>query len=106
MRKFTKKEDNAKFEILYNFRRDYGVTDMSVNVGMTAFNAKMRDDPETQKKYWYYRRSALEEPKAGREVYCDTMTSDTYYAKCMNSTYKPSLFEKVAGNWKDLQHKE
>jgi hypothetical protein len=79
---------------------------MSVAGGMTDFNAKMRDDPEIQKKYWYFRRSGLEVPKAGREVYCDTMTSDTYYAKCMNSTYKPSLFEKVAGQWKDLKHKE
>jgi hypothetical protein len=39
---------------------------MSVAGGMTAFNAKMRDDAETQKKYWYYRRSGLEQPKAGR----------------------------------------
>lgn len=66
LRKYTKKEENAKFEVLYNFRRDYGVEDMSVAVGMTAFNAKMRDDAETQKKYWYYRRSGLEQPKAGR----------------------------------------
>ena len=78
---------------------------MSVSGEIAAFNATMRDDPEMQKKYWYYRRRALEEPKAERKVYCDTMRSDTYYAKCMNSTYKPSLFEKVAGNWKDSNKK-
>jgi hypothetical protein len=72
---------------------------------MSELRQKMEKDPETQIKYSYYRSSGTEKGHAGRDVFCDTTSSPSYETACSGGTNKPSLFDKVAGKWKDLQHK-
>jgi len=77
---------------------------MSIKKGMTAFGNKLKTDSETQIKYTHYQRSGLYPGKIGHEAFCDTMTSSTFVSECLGTSYKKSLFEKIAGPWKDLKH--
>lgn len=77
---------------------------MTIRGGMSEFREKMEKDNATQIKYSYFRSSGTEKGTAGRAVYCDTTTSPQFQAECSNSTFKPSAFEKAAGDWKDLLH--
>jgi hypothetical protein len=65
----------------------------------------MEKDNATQIKYSYLRSSGTETGHAGRDIFCDTTSSPSYEAVCNGGTFKPSLFDKAAGQWKDLQHK-
>jgi hypothetical protein len=60
LRKYSKKEQKAEFELFYSFKSAYGLKDMTVSKGMSEFNAKMKNDEKTQKQYWYFRRSGLD----------------------------------------------
>ena len=73
--------------------------------GIREFESKLKQNEQTQKTYWNLRKGGLEEGKAGRQIYCDTMTSRVNAAKCMGaSSYKISPFEKATGTWKRLSH--
>jgi len=51
--------------------------------------------------------SGLDNGHAGKDVFCDTMTSDTFNIECMGTAkQKKNLFDRVAGPWKDLKHQE
>ena len=65
----------------------------------------MEKDNTTQIKYTYLRSSGTGKGYAGRDVFCDTTSSPSYNAACNGGIIKPSLFDKAAGKWKDLEHK-
>jgi hypothetical protein len=72
---------------------------------MTTLREKLRNDNETQIKYTYLRSSGTEKGYSGKDVWCDNTSSPQYEAECKNKTLSPGTFDKVAGKWKDLQHK-
>jgi sphingomyelin phosphodiesterase len=104
--KFRAKEDSAKFELFYRFRDAYKLEDMTIRGGMSQLKSRLQTDNETQIKYTYLKSSGTEKGHAGKDVYCDTMPSPQWSAECNGGTFKPSSFEKVAGKWRDLQHKQ
>ena len=103
--KYTKKEDDAKFEKFYNFKQAYGLDDLTIRGGMTQLRERLEKDNATQILYSYLRSSGTEKGHAGHDIFCDTQSSPQYEAQCHNKTMKASNFDKVAGPWKDLQHK-
>jgi hypothetical protein len=72
---------------------------------MTELRNRLENDSSTQILYSHLRSSGTEAGHAGRDVYCDTMSSPQYETECQGGSMKPSLFDKVSGKWKDLQHK-
>lgn len=55
--KYTAKNDNATFELLYNFKQAYNLSDMSVTGGMTKLRDLLKTDAATQITYTYLRSS-------------------------------------------------
>ena len=103
-----KKEDNPKFELFYTFKDSYKIKDITVQGGMTELYEKLRDDPEYQKLYSYLMDGGLHEGKTGKSVFCDTTTSPQFKSECEGHKGKKtskSIFDKIAGPWKDLKHK-
>lgn len=47
----------------------------------------------------------LEKGKAGKSAFCDTTTAPQYKQQCEGHSSKTTLFDRVAGPWKDLKHK-
>jgi hypothetical protein len=92
LKKYTKKEDDAKFHILYNFKDAYGLQDMTVKGGMTYFMNKLKSDNATQIKYTHYRSGGIEAGSAGKEAFCDTSTSPQYESQCYGGSFKKSSF--------------
>jgi len=78
---------------------------MSVRGGMSKFHDMMKNDENTQKQYSSFKSGGLTLGTAGKDVYCDLMTSEKTSAECMGNTFKLSAFEKAIGGWKDLKHK-
>lgn len=90
--KYTAKSDNASFELLYNFRETYNLSDMSVTGGMTKLHDLLKTDAGTQITYTYLRSSGVEKGQAGKDVICDTTTSPSYSAECTGGTFQASPF--------------
>jgi sphingomyelin phosphodiesterase len=57
LNKFTKKEDNAKFELFYKFKETYKIPDMTIAGGMSQLKKLLQTDSETQIKYTYLKSS-------------------------------------------------
>lgn len=72
LRKYQKKEDNPKFELLYSFKETYGVNDLRPDSGMEIFLQKLKTDPQTQIKYNHLHGGGLHPGVAGLGSYCDT----------------------------------
>lgn len=45
LRKFTSKEDQPVFELLYTFKQAFNISDMRVDSGLTELRNKLRDEP-------------------------------------------------------------
>jgi len=75
LRKYTKKTDNAKFELLYSFKNAYKVDDMTLKGGMSTVYQKMENDPATQKLYTSLMDGGLNDGHSGKAVFCDTLAT-------------------------------
>lgn len=105
LRKYQKKEDNPKFELLYSFKETYGVNDLRPDSGMEIFLQKLKTDPQTQIKYNHLNGGGLHPGVAGLGSYCDTFALPEMKSKCGGKEYAPGFVEKAGGQWKDLKHK-
>ena len=76
---------------------------MTVIGGMTKMRNTLRDDPDTQKLYSHLMSGGLSPGHSGKDVFCNTMSSPYFSAKCNGGKLKPGKFEKFAGPWKDLK---
>jgi hypothetical protein len=65
---------------------------MTIKGGITKLRDKLRDDPQTQKLYSYYKSGGLQPGKAGRSVFCGSATTPQFESECNGKTYKKSLF--------------
>ncbi len=106
LRKYQKKEDKARFELLYSFKEAYGVADLRPEGGISEVLQKLKTDPATQIKYMYLHNGGVEPGKPGLWWYCNTFALPEQQAKCGGSAYKPGIAEKLGGGWKDLKHKD
>lgn len=79
---------------------------MTIRGGMTKLMGLLKTDNETQIKYTYLKSSGVEKGHAGKDVFCDTMPSPQWATECNGGSFKPGTFQKAAGKWKDIQHKE
>ena len=80
---------------------------MSVKGGMTVMRNKLRDSPEVQKLYQHNRSGGLSAGGPGLSVFCDAMSAPEFQSQCMgNGPLKPSKFEKAAGPWREIKHKD
>ena len=91
------------FEHFYSFLDAYKLPDFSFPTQL-KYRERLRDDAETQKLFTFLQHSGLSPGRIDKGLYCDTMTTGTLEAACTGSASKPSLFDKVAGPWKELQH--
>ncbi len=92
LRKYQTKDQDAKYEFLYSFKKTYKLNDMTVSGGMTELYHRMENDPETQKLYTYLIRGGLSKGTSGRNVFCDTLTTPEFYSECMGQKYQQSKF--------------
>lgn len=92
LKKFTSKDQNPAFEILYSFKESYGIKDMSIEGGITELRNKLRDNPETQKIYTQHQCGGLCEGYSNRTAFCDTTTSKQFKDECNGKAYKKSFF--------------
>lgn len=59
LRKYQKKEDKAKFELLYSFKETYGLSDLRPESGITELVNKLKTDSATQIKYSHFREGGI-----------------------------------------------
>ena len=75
LQKYTRQDQDAKYELFYTFKDAYKLKDMTLKGGITELYKKMENDPETQKLYTYFMSDGLEKGNSGRDVFCSTLTS-------------------------------
>lgn len=79
---------------------------MTIEGGLTTLMKKLKSDNKTQMTYTYLRSSGVAPGETGKDIICDATTSPQFEADCLGKSLHKNGFDKVAGRWKDLKHKE